>query len=95
MKAAPPRERASPGGRPDRRKNPGHHRLVLTIEAAWAAGLSLIRGGGRALAYPEPGHLKHEQRLTVVPLVRDTGQDHVGHGAGLQGRGSMMSLAVA
>jgi hypothetical protein len=28
----------SPGGQPDRRKIPGHHKLVLTIEAARAAG---------------------------------------------------------
>jgi hypothetical protein len=38
MKAAPAARTCSPGGRPDRRKIPGHHKLVLTIEAARAAG---------------------------------------------------------
>jgi len=38
MKAAPAARTCSPGGRPDRRKIQGHHKLVLTIEAARAAG---------------------------------------------------------
>lgn len=38
MKAVPAAQACSPGGRPDQRKIPGHHKLVLTIEAARAAG---------------------------------------------------------
>jgi len=38
MKAAPAARTCSPSGRPDQRKIPCHRKLVLTIEAARAAG---------------------------------------------------------